>query len=219
MLHRPRFVFGVLLTGVAGFVDAVGFISLGGFYVSFMSGNTTQLGIGLVRNDWSIVGVPSLLVACFVIGAFTGTLIASLCGRWSLPATLLLEGVLLGCALILSLGATATIGTALPLALAMGAQNAALKDERGRRFGATFVTGTVFGFGETLALWCIGRAEAATWSKNALGWLAMAAGAAAGSWAFSLHGLTALVVPAFSVLGLALVTGLTPQRTESAADS
>jgi hypothetical protein len=31
-----------MLTAIAGWVDAIGFISLGGFDVSFMSGNTTR---------------------------------------------------------------------------------------------------------------------------------------------------------------------------------
>jgi uncharacterized membrane protein YoaK (UPF0700 family) len=39
--EESRFAFGVLLTAIAGWVDAIGFLSLGGFYVSFMSGNTT----------------------------------------------------------------------------------------------------------------------------------------------------------------------------------
>ena len=41
---------GLVLTGTAGFIDAVGFIALGGFYTSFMSGNTTQLGTGLATG-------------------------------------------------------------------------------------------------------------------------------------------------------------------------
>ncbi|MET0229353.1 MAG: DUF1275 family protein, partial [Rhodanobacteraceae bacterium] len=33
----------------AGYVDAVGYLSLGGFFVSFMSGNSTQLGVGIAQ--------------------------------------------------------------------------------------------------------------------------------------------------------------------------
>ena len=35
------------LAALAGYVDAVGFIASGGLFVSFMSGNSTRLGIGL----------------------------------------------------------------------------------------------------------------------------------------------------------------------------
>ncbi len=43
------------LSMLAGYVDAIGFIQLGGFFVSFMSGNSTRLGVGG-------------LIALFVIG-------------------------------------------------------------------------------------------------------------------------------------------------------
>ncbi|MCL2535023.1 MAG: DUF1275 family protein, partial [Nocardiaceae bacterium] len=54
--HYPRgvVVVAVFLSGLAGFVDAMGFITLGGFFVSFMSGNSTKLSVsaadGLVRT-------------------------------------------------------------------------------------------------------------------------------------------------------------------------
>jgi len=41
---------GLVLTAMAGWVDAIGFLRLGGFYPSFMSGNTTQLGIALATS-------------------------------------------------------------------------------------------------------------------------------------------------------------------------
>ncbi|MDB5537022.1 MAG: hypothetical protein JWQ65_1897, partial [Devosia sp.] len=44
MTPAPKLSLGLLLTAAAGFIDAIGFIKLGGFYTSFMSGNTTQLG-------------------------------------------------------------------------------------------------------------------------------------------------------------------------------
>lgn len=31
-----------------GYVDAVGFMMTGGFFVSFMSGNSTRLAVGLI---------------------------------------------------------------------------------------------------------------------------------------------------------------------------
>ena len=47
MTPTPQLSLGLLLTAAAGMIDVVGFIELGGFYTSFMSGNTTQLGAGL----------------------------------------------------------------------------------------------------------------------------------------------------------------------------
>jgi uncharacterized membrane protein YoaK (UPF0700 family) len=203
-----RFGVGVLLTAIAGWVDAIGFISLGSFYVSFMSGNTTQLGIGLARFDLSLVRVPAVLLVCFVLGAFVGTLVYSLSGRWHLPAIFLLEGLLLGAALIFAFFQDPVFGPAEPLAIAMGSQNAALRSDRGHRIGGTFVTGTVFGLGEKLALWCVGRGGPRPALRHALGWSALAVGAAAGTWSFLAYGLLALAVPMGSLLILAGVTGL-----------
>jgi uncharacterized membrane protein YoaK (UPF0700 family) len=196
------------LTALAGWVDAIGFISLGGFYVSFMSGNTTQLGIGLTRLDAGLVALPAVLLGCFVFGAFMATIVSNAFGRWSLPATLLLEGLLLACALLLFFWQVPIISATGPLTIAMGTQNAALRTERGHRIGGTFVTGTVFGLGEALALWCLGQGGPRPVLRHAFGWAALAAGAAAGTWAFSAYGLLALTVPAAGVLGLAGLTAL-----------
>ena len=40
----------VALSTLAGYVDATGFLMLGGFFVSFMSGNSTRLGVGLIEG-------------------------------------------------------------------------------------------------------------------------------------------------------------------------
>jgi uncharacterized membrane protein YoaK (UPF0700 family) len=38
---------GVLLIAVAGCVDAIGYVALGGFFASFMSGASVSLGSGI----------------------------------------------------------------------------------------------------------------------------------------------------------------------------
>src|SRR5947209_14903992 len=136
--EQSRFAFGVLLTAIAGWVDAIGFLSLGGFYVSFMSGNTTQLAIGMTRFDMELVRVPAVLLGCFVLGAFAGTLLSTAAGRWSFPGLLVVEGLLLACAVLLSIAQGPMIAPTAPLAVAMGMQNAALSSDSGRRMGGTF---------------------------------------------------------------------------------
>lgn len=37
------------LAGLAGFVDAIGFLGSGGLFVSFMSGNSTRMAIGITE--------------------------------------------------------------------------------------------------------------------------------------------------------------------------
>ncbi|MEC8456884.1 MAG: DUF1275 family protein, partial [Pseudomonadota bacterium] len=39
----------LLLAGLAGYVDSLGFLHLGGVFVSFMSGNSTRLAANLAE--------------------------------------------------------------------------------------------------------------------------------------------------------------------------
>jgi uncharacterized membrane protein YoaK (UPF0700 family) len=105
------------------------------------------------------------------------------------------------------------IGPSAPLAMAMGSQNAALRSDSGHRIGGTFVTGTVFGLGEQLALWCTGRGGPQPALRHALGWIALAVGAAAGTLAFAAYGLFAIAFPAAFLLALAGLAVLVDWRS------
>src|ERR1700692_803351 len=41
------------LSALAGYVDAIGFLHLGGLFVAFMSGNSTRMGVSLGEGPWS----------------------------------------------------------------------------------------------------------------------------------------------------------------------
>jgi uncharacterized membrane protein YoaK (UPF0700 family) len=77
-----------LLAGVAGYVDAMGFRHLGGVFVSFMSGNTTRLGVDLATHDWMKAGEVAGIIVIFVVGAALGALIGQ-DGRRSRRAAIL----------------------------------------------------------------------------------------------------------------------------------
>ena len=49
-LDQPRRHLAFALAARAGFVDAVGYLSADQYFVSFMSGNTTRLGVELARR-------------------------------------------------------------------------------------------------------------------------------------------------------------------------
>ena len=40
------------LSALAGYVDGIGYLHLGGLFVSFMSGNSTRLGVSLAAGEW-----------------------------------------------------------------------------------------------------------------------------------------------------------------------
>ena len=63
------------LSAVAGYVDGIGFLHLGGLFVSFMSGNSTRMGVSLAEGQWLPAAAALGLIALFVIGAALGSLI------------------------------------------------------------------------------------------------------------------------------------------------
>ncbi|ENT26150.1 hypothetical protein C037_02981 [Brucella suis 63/198] len=79
MTPNSKLTLGLVLTASAGFVDAIAFLQLGGFFASFMSGNTTQLGTAIAGQPGVqgevLVWFPAILIVLFFSGAFLGTLI------------------------------------------------------------------------------------------------------------------------------------------------
>ena len=65
-----------MLAGLAGYVDSLGFLHLGGVFVSFMSGNTTRLAVNLAEGRWLAAGAVAGVLLLFVLGAMLGALVA-----------------------------------------------------------------------------------------------------------------------------------------------
>jgi uncharacterized membrane protein YoaK (UPF0700 family) len=194
---------GLTLTALAGFVDAIGFAELGGFYVSFMSGNTTQLGSGAALETWDMVTLSASLVALFFAGSFLGTLAAITSGpRWgSAAVTSFVLATLLG-SIAMSLAGLGANQAMLVLAAGAGAQNAILPSTGAVRAGATFVTGTLFGAGQDLARAMRGQAPRLRWLQHLAVWTALFSGALAGAFAHMGLGAWALLAPAAVYAGL-----------------
>jgi len=86
------------LSALAGYVDGIGFLHLGGLFVSFMSGNSTRMGVSLADGQWGAAANALGLIALFVIGAAFGSLIVLGRGVHRQPLLLLAEGLLLAAA-------------------------------------------------------------------------------------------------------------------------
>jgi len=195
MTPARHLVLGMVLTGAAGFVDAIGFIELGGFFTSFMSGNTTQGGAALINGAWPVVGLTLSLVVLFFIGSVLGNLLAFSNMRWG-PAAVS-GGVALGVfgALVLVLLGHPPGQSMLVLAAAAGAQNAILPMRGAVRLGATFVTGTLYVAGQDLALALKGKVPPWRWAQHLVIWLGLLAGAVIGAGLYGLVGIYALTLP------------------------
>ena len=194
MKSQRYLTLGLLLTACAGFVDAVGFIELGGFYTSFMSGNTTQLGTGAIRSD--LVLLPLGLVVMFFLGSLAGSLLALRSVRWGPSLVLAFVIATIAVTLALMLAGVAPGAAMLVLAAGAGAQNATLPFNGGARLGTTFVSGTLFAAGQDLAGAIAGVVPRWRWLQHLQVWAALLLGALSGAATYGALGIWAVLVPA-----------------------
>ena len=186
------------LSGLAGFVDALGFIHLGGFFVSFMSGNSTRLGVGLVERAHN-AAVAVALIGLFVIGVVIG----SLAGRRALRQ----RRVVVLSLVVLFLAAAATLNAfgqemaaVVLMVVAMGAENAAFESDGEVHIGLTYMTGTLVKFGQRIANTIVGGSRFA-WAPYLFLWLGLVLGAVAGATTYVRLGLGGLwIAAAFAVM-------------------
>jgi uncharacterized membrane protein YoaK (UPF0700 family) len=197
---RRNLALACTLSALAGYVDGIGFLHLGGLFVSFMSGNSTRLGVFLAAAHWSDAAQAIGLIALFVIGAAAGSLIvfsrSVYCQCWILLA----EGSLLvAAALSYTLGAPSLAIAAI--VLAMGLENTVFQVEGGTGQGLTYMTGTLVKVGQLAAAALTGGQRWA-WLPNLLLWAAMVAGAVCGAGAYRWINLAAIWFAAGLALAL-----------------
>jgi len=191
-----KLAIGLLFTGCAGFIDAVGFVELGGYFISFMSGNTTRLGASIARGDWATTALPIALVIMFFAGGFAGSLIALSNQRWGSATALGLVLAVVLVSITLSLAGFSAGEAMIALAFAGGAQNAVLPPVGAAKLGTTFVTGTLFAASQDLARAVRREAPGWRWAQHVLVWASLCAGAIVGALADKSWGIPALLVPA-----------------------
>jgi uncharacterized membrane protein YoaK (UPF0700 family) len=186
-------ILAAALSALAGFVDAIGFMSLGGFFVSFMSGNTTEFAVGL-SSGTSQSAVAGGLIVAFVGGVMAGTLAGRLAEAHRATIILVLVSLLLAVAALLG-SAKIGLGAAVAMALAMGAENAIFEREGEVHIGLTYMTGTLVKLGQHLTAALMGGPKWA-WLPYLLLWLGLVAGACLGALVYPLLGLNALWIAA-----------------------
>lgn len=163
---------------LAGFVDAIGFVESTGFFVSFMTGNSTRLAVGLA--EWQRAApVAGAIIAVFVAGVVTGSLVGARAGARRAPAVLLCVAILLGIAALLRLR-TDGLEAILCLAFAMGAVNAAIEGRDGSVVGVTYMTGTLVQMGQKIANALRGEGDR-RWLHHLGLWAGLAGGAVLGA--------------------------------------
>ena len=188
--RRRDIALAAALSGVAGYVDAIGFLKLGGFFVSVMSGNSTRLGVGLATGHVQAAVTVLSIVALFVAGVVLGALLARRVGEGRRSAMLMLEAGLLTAGAGLFMAGLDTAGVAA-VVLAMGSENAVFQRNGDVGVGLTYMTGTLVKAGQRIAAALTGGDRWA-WGPYLLLWAGLTTGGAIGATAYTHIGTLAL---------------------------
>ena len=204
---RRNVALACALSALAGYVDGIGFLHLGGLFVSFMSGNSTRMGVSLADGQWLDAATALGLIALFVIGAAAGSLIVLGRGANRQPWLLLVEALLLAAAALCYAFGLPNVAIAT-IVLAMGLENAVFQIDGGAGLGLTYVTGALVKAGQLLAEALTGGARWG-WAPNLLLWAALVAGSLCGALAYHWINLAAIWFAAASALALSAIVAVT----------
>ena len=180
-LPAPPIRRAALLCLAAGYVDAYGYVDLGGVFAANMTGNTVLLGIAAARGDWARIPPYALTLGAFFLGAMAASALKRAILDRPFPP-LLVAAALLAVAERLGLGGDLVL---LVLAFAMGLQGASLNRFGGTALQTVVITSTLLNLADGFVHhgWRAARGGDASGPEMPLlgaAWLTYAVGAAAG---------------------------------------
>ncbi len=214
-LGRAAAIEAFFLSGVGGCVDAIGVLTLGGLFVAHMSGNSASLGAAFGHGDWRM-GWPHLFaVPLFLLGLFLGYVWILRDPTYRRCAFILLSEATLLALFFFQLGlggfpernTLAYFLFATPPLIAMGLQNATLREVGRSAFASTYVTGVLDTLAKSAALMFSAGSErrsAGLAARRAAGlWLCYVLGALSGSAGLLLFRSAVLLLPITVLLAVA----------------
>lgn len=167
---------GWYLGSAAGFIDAVGFLYLGGVFLSFMSGNTTHLAADATQGHWAPALKTIGIIALFVVGVFIGALVRRTWDQRALYLFLCLTALAASIFVAFGVGA----GTMMCLSFTVGAMNNMFLRNGTVSVPLTYVTGTLVKTAQCLADAVLGG-NRRRWIVPLVQWLSLLCGALAGA--------------------------------------
>jgi len=209
-LSRRGLAAAMVLAGFAGYVDGFAFVFLGGYFVSFMTGNTTRASVDVSQLSLVSAAFALTLIASFVAGVMAGTLVPSDRTKGQLRVLLVILGLV--CAAAVLAGFEWRWATGCCLAFAMGALNTVFARGGQVAFGVTYMTGALVKVGQGLVGALRGRADTG-WPRHLLLWASIASGAVLGAAAFAWIGQGALWIIAGALAVLVAVAWMPRSRT------
>lgn len=200
-LPEPQLRLAIALAALAGMIDVVAFLALGGFFASFMSGNSTRLAIGIGGNLSDAMLAASLILA-FVGGVIGASLLARSAGpQRTVRLLALVAALVLLCAAIAKPYQATQL---LLLAAAMGAMNCIYERDGEVSVGLTYMTGTLVRLGQGFARWLMREGGVDDWARHGLLWAGFLGGGMIGVGLYWRIGLATLFVAGLVAAALAL---------------
>jgi uncharacterized membrane protein YoaK (UPF0700 family) len=182
----------LVLAAVAGFLDAVGYLTLRHLFTAHMTGNASKLGVLAARGDPTLVPALALAPLLFVVGIAGGTLLVDRGRAWmTLAGESLLVAVYMTVGSVVAHSVVDVDVLVAVATLALGLQTAALTHVGDETTRTTYLSGMLTRLAQGLAR----GAERGRLALLASLWLVYVAGAALGAYTLSGVGMPCLALP------------------------
>ncbi|MBZ8178125.1 DUF1275 domain-containing protein [Corynebacterium poyangense] len=171
------------LSSITGFIDAIGFIYLGGFFLSFMSGNTTRMTASATEHLWGAAGKAAGLMALFLMGVMLGSVIRRTSERF-LTADRSME-IVLGFVVVTSVISAVLVyydypsAAILTLSFVVGSMNSVFEKDGEVSISLTYATGTLVKTAQRFIGALFGENHK-IWIHHLLLWMSLACGSILG---------------------------------------
>lgn len=195
---------------IAGFVDSIGFIFLGGVFLSFMSGNTTRIATAAVDGNPDLAWLAGSAVVFFLLGVMEGALVRRLAKRRVRPDQVR-EVVMINMCVLFTLSALLVLVDApraaiIVASLGIGSMNSIFEREGEVSIPLTYMTGTLVKMGQRFVDAFFGGSHR-EWLGHLKMWAGLTTGAFTGALVYRYLGIQSLYVVAlltWTVTGVAL---------------
>lgn len=200
----------IFLAFIAGYTDATGLIQWK-TYVSFMSGNTTQLGAAFFNEKSSIIITSVTVILFFLTGIYTGTCL-SLWKRCRIKNSTfyIVSGIMIFYSIADYYEHIPNVVSIAVIGFSMGLMNTIVTSVGSQKINTDFVTGTLNSLARAAALFVMNdnkdqrNEHKANLFHLLFLWLGFLSGASAAPFLLSFSGNWALIFPAILLLICAL---------------
>lgn len=203
---RIQEILAIFLASIAGYVDAIGLIKWK-TYVSFMSGNTTQLGTAFSADKFQVIDTTFTVIICFLLGIYTGTCL-SLWKRIKnqILTFHLVSGILISYTIFAYFYDINNLSSIAIIGFSMGIMNTIITSVGNQKVNTDFVTGTLNSLARNTAMLSMTRdkAKKKEYKSNSIHlfllWIGFLLGAVIAPFLLDYLGKWILIFPALSLI-------------------